>query len=54
MRSPTYIEAIKDVPIGKTRNFRWGIDSIRTRIWNNIFELTTTVVEIERAKFEAV
>lgn len=49
----TYLEALKDAPIGKNGNFRRGAD-MRTRVWNNTVELTSRVIEIERAKLETV
>lgn len=53
-RNIKYLEALKDAIIGKIGNFRRGADNIRTRVWNNMVELTTTTVEIERAKLEAL
>lgn len=45
---------LKDALIGKIGNFGRGADTIRTGVWNNTVELTTTAVEIETAKPEEI
>lgn len=54
MGSLKYLEALKYAPIGMIGDLRSRADNIRTRVWNNIVELTTTAVEIERVRLEAV
>lgn len=53
-RSLNYLEALNDAPTGEIGNLWFGVDNIRTHFRNNIVELTTTIVEIERVKLGAV